>query len=67
MTWALPPAASAPLQQPLHQMWDLTTAALGYNTAIDPHLAVAMLLSAAAAAGGSSDTSTASRQSEQVR
>jgi hypothetical protein len=68
MTWALSPAASAPLQclqqeQPLHQMWQMLTAALGYNTPIDPHVAAAMLLSAAAVGCSSS---SAARQSEQV-
>lgn len=70
MTWALSPAASAPLQslqqqQPLHQMWEMLTAALGYSTPIDPHLAAAMLLSAAAVGGSS--RSAVPRQSEQVR
>lgn len=67
ITWTPPPAAAAPMQQPLHQMWELLTAALGYNTAIDPHVAVAMLLSAAAVGSGSSATAAAPRQSEQVR
>jgi hypothetical protein len=70
MTWALSPAVSAPLQslqqqQALHQMWEMLTAALGYNTPIDPHVAASMLLSAAAVGGSSS--SAIPRQSEQVR
>lgn len=72
MTWTLPPAASASLkplqQQPLHHMWELLTTALGYNTPIDPHVAVGMLLSAAAVGpGGSSGGCAGLRQSEQVR
>lgn len=71
--WDLGPAATASLnstqqqrQQPLHCMWELLTDALGYHTALDPHLAVAMLLSAAAA-GGSNSQPVVARQREQVR
>lgn len=58
-------------QQPLQHMWDLLTTALGYNTPLDPHLAVAMLLSAAAV-GSSNSGSNASapaglKQLSQVR
>lgn len=73
ISWTLPPAAPAHLltltqQQPLHHMWDLLTAALGYTTAIDPHLAVALLLSAAAVGGtcSHSGSSPGSRQGQQV-
>jgi hypothetical protein len=79
VSWALPPtAASSHLssllqqhqQQPLHTLWELLTAALAYNTPIDPHLAVAMLLSAAAVGGSSCSSSSSNtagpKQSEQV-
>lgn len=78
LTWARSPAASVPLQhsshsqqqhQPLQDIWELLTTALGYCTPLDPHLAISMLLSAAAVGGSGSSSNGGSvgpRQSEQV-
>lgn len=77
LTWTQSLAASVPLQrsshsqqqhQPLQDLWELLTTALGYCTPLDPHLAISMLLSAAAVGSSSSGGgSVGPRQSEQVR
>lgn len=38
-------------EQPLQHLWELLTAALGYQTPLAPHLALALLLSAAGVGG----------------
>ncbi|WIA40444.1 hypothetical protein OEZ86_013801 [Tetradesmus obliquus] len=55
--WALPPAGCASVlnshqQQPLHSLWQLLSTALGFQEQpVDPHLAMALLLSAAGVGG----------------
>lgn len=61
MLWALPPASTPSItsrhqQQPLHTLWELLGTALGLpqqgtQPALDPHLALTLLLSAAAVGG----------------
>lgn len=52
-------------ESPLQQVWELLTHALGYQTPLDPHLALALLLSAAGV-GGSKGQGGAAAQPEQV-